>query len=466
MEQSRVEEKKKLHSRYNPSIEAEKYIDSLPLRQGIRFFILIEPGMGYMIPVLEKKFPGVTIVALHVEDVYPEGNVQSLLEKVIPDMEASAIEIIEWRPSLSLYKERYVHLMAETVTFIKRIDANKRTTAYFGKKWFGNFFKNIAIIDTFLVPEKYSGSCVIAGAGPSLEEVLPIIKKLKETNNVFVLAASSAVEPFLHADLRPDMVIATDGGNWALFHLFSTLRLHKQHRKKQENKNTLAISTVAALPSQAASFPVLLMTDGSRWQKIVLAELGLPFLNMIQRGTVTASALDLAFMLFQGNVFIAGMDLANDDIRAHARPYPLDFYMEHADRLTCAYSAAFAHTADAMGSMSIYAEWFKKQLPSYPKRLYTIGSNNSVFSGLPSYEWAPWTNSNTGRENTMVHRSVRHKAKNTTSQKVETILTAVIRDSSIIKQELLDLLSVQTEEELTEEICCVLKKYKKNYQLP
>ncbi|MDR2792380.1 MAG: DUF115 domain-containing protein [Treponema sp.] len=456
MEKSGIEEKKKLHSRYNPVAEAEKYINSLSLRQGILFLILIEPGMGYMIPILEKKVPDAKIVVLHVEDAYPEGNVQSLLEKAIPDTEASTIEIIEWRPSLSLYKERYVRLMVETVAFIKRTDANKRTTVYFGKKWFRNFFRNIAIIEEFLVPEKHTGSCIIAGAGPSLEEALPIIKRLKETKNIFVLAASSAVEPFLHANLKPDMVVATDGGNWALFHLFSTLRLHGQNR---ENKNTLAVSTVAALPSQAASSPVLFMTDGSLWQKTVLAGLGIPFLNMVQRGTVTASALDLAFTLFQGNVFIAGIDLANDDIRAHARPYPLDFYMEYADRLTCTYSVAFARTAEAAGSMNIYAEWFKKQIPSYPKRLYTIGRNNSVFSSFPSYEQARWTSGTIGvSAGGVLYKMIQNKAKNNTSQKAKTILTAALRDSSTIKQELFDLLSVQTEEELIETICRVLKK--------
>ncbi|MDR0708148.1 MAG: DUF115 domain-containing protein [Treponema sp.] len=464
MEKSGMEEKKRLHSRYNPVAEAEKYINSLSLRRGICFFILIEPGMGYMIPALEKKFPDAKILALHVEDAQREGGVQSMLEKTIPDTEASTIEIIEWRPSLFFYKDRYVRLMAETVAFVKRIDANKRTTAYFGRKWFRNFFKNIAIIDTFLAPEKRAGSCVIAGAGPSLEEALPVIKKLKETKKIFVLAASSAVEPLFHANVKPDIVVATDGGNWALFHLFSTLRPHgKQGGTAVESvwKPILAASAFAALPS-GGSFPVLLMTDGSLWQKAVLTGLGVPFLNMTQRGTVTASALDLAFAVFQGNVFIAGMDLANDDIRAHARPYPLDFFMENADRLTCAYSTAFARTMEGAGSMNIYAEWFKKQLPAYPKRLYTIGENNAIFSSLPSYEAAGWTNEadgggkNAGGEDWTPHFFAQSGDESAMAEKAKTLLAGASRNS-FIKKELCDLLSVQTEEELAGEIHSALK---------
>ncbi|MDR1221198.1 MAG: DUF115 domain-containing protein [Treponema sp.] len=458
-----MEEKRNLHSRYNPVAEAEKYINSLSVRQGIRFFILIEPGMGYMIPALEKRFPNAKLVALHVEDAQREGDVQSALEKVIPDTEASTIEIIEWRPSLFFYKERYVRLMSETVAFVKRIDANKRTTTYFGKKWFRNFFKNITIIDTFLAPEKQSGSCVIAGAGPSLEEALPIIKNLKETKGIFVLAASSAVEPLFHANVKPDMVVATDGGNWALFHLYSTLRPRREqggNALEDEWKPILAISAFAALPSQAASSPVLLMTDGSLWQKTVLAGLGVPFLNMPQRGTVTASALDMAFAVFQGNVFIAGIDLANDGVRAHARPYPLDFSLENTNRLACAYSTAFVRTVEVAGNMNIYAEWFKKQLPVYPERLYTIGKNNAVFSKLPSYEAARWTNeaggANAGGEDRTLHFSAQHSGKSGTAERAKTLLVGALCNS-LIKKELCDLLSVQTEEELVEEIRNVLK---------
>jgi hypothetical protein len=464
MEKSGMEEKKRLHSRYNPVAEAEKYISSLSLRQGICFFILIEPGIGYMIPVLEKKFPDAKLVALHVEDAIREGGVQSILEKAIPDTEASTIEIIEWRPSLFFYKDRYIRLVAETVAFVKRIDANKRTTAYFGKKWFRNFFRNIAVIDTFLAPEKHPGSCVIAGAGPSLEEALPVIKNLKETREIFVLAASSAVEPLSLANVKPDMVVATDGGNWALFHLFSTLRPRREHggnAVKGDRKPILAISAFAALPSQAASFPVLLMTDGSLWQKTVLAGLGVPFLNMPQRGTVTASALDLAFTVFQGNVFIAGMDLANNGIRAHARPYPLDFFLENAGRLACAYSTAFAHTVEAAGSMNIYAEWFKKQLPLYPERLYTIGKNNAVFSNLPSYEAAHWTIKEGDEVPAAcvwtVPFSTQNRDENATVKKAKTLLADALRNA-LIKKELYDLLSVQTEEELVGEIHGVLNK--------
>jgi hypothetical protein len=175
------------------------------------------------------------------------------------------------------------------------------------------------------------------------------------------------------------VIIATDGGNWALFHLFSCVR---------NAPVNFALSTIAATPSHVSNMPVLLIGDGSFWQKSVLESLDIPFLNLPQRGTVTASALDLAFALTSGAVFIAGMDLANDDIAAHARPYALDFTSARETRFTPAYSETFARVMGANASMNIYAEWFKQKLPHYPQNIFTIGKNHSIFANLPSYDRA------------------------------------------------------------------------------
>ncbi len=421
--------KEALHSRYNPAAEAEKYVSSLPLREGTLFFILIEPGMGYMIPALEERFPGAKIIPLHVEDENP----QTILGNAIPDTEASNIEIIEWKPSLFRYKERYVHLLSESAAFIKRIDANKRTVAYFGKRWIRNFFKNIERTSAFLVPAVQNAPCIVAGAGPGLEAALPIIKRLKNERRAVVLAASSAVSPLLCAGVLPDMVVAADGGNWALFHLFSTMRLASPQVH-------IAASAFATLPPLLPDEPpLLLISDGSLWQKTVLTALALPFVASPQRGTVTAQAIDLAFALFRGHVFIAGLDLANDDIRAHARPYPLDFYIDADHRLAPAYSHAFARVQSGGASMNIYAEWFKRQLTLYrPEdraRLHTIGKNHPVFDRLPAWEQVLKTDSSFKEP---LFKTIPFKKEKNASA----ILSTAIRSDETVRTELRSLLSL------------------------
>jgi len=381
-----------LHSRYNPQAEADRYINALSLDEKIRFCILIEPGLGYMIAPLREKIPGAKIIALHAKALpnVPPGlhapdsrwhpgtgmTVQDFLEKEIPDSAAAEIRILEWRPALAVYGNAYRTLIEESAEFIKRSDANVRTLAVFGKRWFRNFFRNVGIIRNVVLPAPLSLPLIVTGAGPSLEEAIPLIQESRRQGAVFVLAVSSSAAALKAAGVKPDMLISTDGGMWALFHLFDSLR---------PQGAPLAAAMTAALPSQCSGQSVLPICDGTLWQTVVLKALEIPFVALPQRGTVSASALDLAFALTSGEIFICGLDLANSGIRSHARPYALDRFLEEkAGRLNPLYSQAFKRSGllKAGGSYGIYASWFEKQLASYPRRLYSLGKNNSVFSPL------------------------------------------------------------------------------------
>jgi hypothetical protein len=225
---------------------------------------------------------------------------------------------------------------------------------------------------------------VIAGAGPGLEGAIPLIRERRAGNSLFILAAASSVKPLLAGKLVPDLIISTDGGNWALLHLYEVLRM-----AEGEKPPALAAGLSAALPSQCSRFPILPIGDGSFWQKLILETIGVPGISLTQRGTVTASALDLALTLTGGSVFLSGMDLSHRDIRTHARPYAFDrFREEGASRLNPSYSRAFvrAGAAGAAEAHRVYAAWFRKQLGSYPGRIFSLGSNNPVFGTLPRAE--------------------------------------------------------------------------------
>ncbi|MDR0553679.1 MAG: DUF115 domain-containing protein [Treponema sp.] len=410
---------KALHSRYDPAGEAERYLDTLENLEDARFFVLIEPCLGYVIPVLRKNYPTAKIVSLHVSDFFAsnpgagtyeaswspgaEKNIQDFLEAEIPDTEAAAVRIIEWRPAMTVYGGAYLNLLKETIDFIKRIDANVRTIRGFGRRWFRNCLRNAGIIRRALLrlpASRQSVPWIVTGAGPSLEEAIPLIKKLREQKGGRVLAASSSAPALAAANVKPDMIISTDGGSWALFHLYESVR------KWGKASPALAACIWAALPSQYGDVPIFPIGDGSLWQGIILETVlavlspetgrgfdqdsGRPAFGVFpQRGTVTASAVDLALSLTSGPVFLAGMDLAHRDIKSHAKPYAFDRLQEEtAGRFAPRYSQTFARSERiaASGSNGIYAAWFKRQLADYPERLFSLGNNNPVFDPLGSLD--------------------------------------------------------------------------------
>ncbi|MDR1398326.1 MAG: DUF115 domain-containing protein [Treponema sp.] len=405
-----------LHSRYNPVAEAERYVNSLTLRDEATCFILIEPGLGYIIPFVWQKRPDALLIILHAaqpdEALVPEAvsiptwspqdatPLQRFLENEVV-VGAAAIQLIEWRPSLAVYGKRYRELLEETVEFIRRLDAGEQTLRQFGKRWFSNFFRNLRLLTLYAYPRStLHAPVIVTGAGPSLESVLPLIREQKAQGSALILAASSSTPSLLAVGLTPDFVISTDGGSWAQCHLYECLRASI----RAHASFILAVSMSAALPSQCAEVPLLLMSDKSQWQSLILRGLGLPFVSLPQRGTVTVSALDLAFCLTNSDVVISGADLAVNDIRIHARPYSFERLLEEkASRFLPLYTQYFTRSrATVQGkSYDIYAAWFKAHIDSYSGRLYSLGKNSPAFSNTPA-----WTTQSRVRKATVSKNAV------------------------------------------------------------
>jgi hypothetical protein len=177
------------------------------------------------------------------------------------------------------------------------------------------------------------------------------------------------------------------------------------------------------------------MSDGSLWQGLVLCALGLPFANLPQRGTVTASALDLAFSLTRGDVVISGTDLAVNDIRIHASPYSFERLLEEkANRFLPLYSQYFTRTRAITSGKShdIYAAWFRSHIAEWPKRFYSLGSNSPAFSAIPAW-------------NGPAHSYAAHGLKNIRFPQAELVKAAVsfllgALSSAAIRRELTSLL--------------------------
>jgi hypothetical protein len=306
-------------------------------------------------------------------------DVLEFLEKEVPDTDSKKIRIIEWRPSMKFYGREYARLLSLAAEFLKRAEAGRRTTAAFGKRWVRNFFKNLKLIKNALLYRQAEFPVIITGSGPGLETSLPVIKKLKD--NCLIIAASSSTPALYHNGIRADLVIAADGGPWALRHLFSF------YRNALNTDALLAVNLCAALPSQCTNTPFLLINDGSFWQSLILNTLGLPSVIVTQKGTVSAAAVELAMMLTKGNIYLAGIDLCVSDIRTHVRPYAFDYiFTQNECRFRPVYSQSFIRSSllKKGGSMDIYAAWFKNRLSSWQKKIFSLGGSVIFETSLPS----------------------------------------------------------------------------------
>jgi hypothetical protein len=244
-----------------------------------------------------------------------------------------------------------------------------------------NFFRNLNIVQNTVLYRAMDMPVVITGSGPSLESAVDKIRVCRE--GVFIIAASSSLPALAAGGITPDMVISTDGGGWALLHLYACFR-----SPVETSPPMLACALSAAIPSQCSAVPLLPISDGSLWQSMALNAAGIPSALIPQRGTVTATALELAMTLSGGSIFLAGMDLAVSGIKSHARPYGFDhLFFGCSSRFLPAYSQYFmrSNAIAAGGSHDVYAAWFKSRLSSWPQRIFSLGGNHAAFeSKLPS----------------------------------------------------------------------------------
>jgi len=448
-----------LHSRYNPQAEAVRYIDSLELKDNIKHFILIEPGKGFLIPVLQERFKDSKIIVLHAEDhgfiQLEEGlpvlssakdmEIQKFLELHITDVNNT--KIIEWRPSLNVYKEAYVKILSQAAAFIKRTDAGNRTTAAFGTRWVRNFFKNLNAINKNLLYKKMDIPVIITGSGPSLEDALPLIKETQ--NSHFIIAASSSVMALTEFGISADLIIATDGGSWALKHSYQCCR---------QKTNALAVNLCAALPSQFTNTPALLLNDGSYWQSLILHDLSLPSVITGQRGTVIATAVDLALSLSSENIYLAGIDFSVNDIRTHVKPYAFDaMFFSKANRFNPFYSESFKRSfyTSKGESLNIYASWFKTQADTWEKRIFSI-TDSKIFKTLK-----PVNNLNTKKTGDYFKEApVKNNSLNLREKGAASVINALHNKeyAQNIRQELSSLLFANKESVTDDELEAAIKK--------
>ena len=394
-----------INSIYDPIKEAERFVESKNLGQDFSIILLINPGLCYLVPPLRKLLPRARIIALHCSSYFKnqiehtansltlgifkpdsqwsysdEINVNTFLENELDDFEAGTTKLIEWRPATKAYGMIALKLIDSILDYLRSANANAMTSEKFGKRWIRN---TIRFTHSYIGPKQYlkrsSKPIVVAASGPSLEDFIQDFHNHTNRDQYVLLALSSAVESLLGWDIIPDIIVATDGGNWAKFHLFEAVR----------RKIPLVVNPVGALPSQYYDLPLFVISDGTCWQQAITQNIISPVLIAPQRGTVAATAIDLALYLTSEEIFITGLDLGVRNGHSHARPNALDrFYHKSENRIQPSVTGDYQRYLDNKhtASLDIYAKWFSNKCKTYGKRLIVLGKPSQALAELTSVE--------------------------------------------------------------------------------
>lgn len=387
-----------LHSTHDPRGEARRLL-AATLGPGSDTILVLGTGLGYGIeaalatPGIERVLLceaelGLLAQALALRDLRPilgderlgfivGGRPESVL-LALEELRARSPALLGSRAAEAFSPVWYGGLRAAVERFSAKERINENTLRRFGRLWVRNFGKNVPRLAAFPGVERLGGSLVgfpalVLAAGPSLDELLPLLPALRE--RCLLIAVDTALRSLLSAGVEPDFLVVVDPQYWNWRHLAGLA-----------SPSSILVSEPAVYP------PVLRFPVRATFLAASLFPLGRALGGddrglLGAGGSVATTAWDLARHLGSAPIYMGGLDFGFPRGMTHARA---SFFEQEAlsrgERLRPAASAQAAALFGAPSRflqdnegkrlrsdarMTLYAWWFESRLarPEAPATL-------------------------------------------------------------------------------------------------
>ncbi len=390
-----------LHSAYDPVREAERFATE-SLAGCPSCVIVLGSGLGYLLEALSKRLPRVALLAFYyTEEVarlrshaypawYPTCGTSAadFLRAHLSELDVEGLKVLEWPPSALIFPQVSLQTQTHVRQVVAELAGSLRTTIAVGKRWLRNVLANFLWIDNVVSGRPFVGGAplVIAASGPSLNRSAQIIQRYRDSLTLW--AVPSAVPTLREMGIRPDLVVLTDPGYYALYHLPFCESEHLP----------VAMPLSAARGVWRGSTQVYLFCQPLFCETEILARACVRVPKIASHGTVAGSALELARHLGVATpVVFCGLDMCYRDIIAHARPNAFDSLLYRSStRLDPHYHRVFQRAQEfaphrrgpcirTSGPLETYAGWFSS-LRRAGTPVYRLLPSRVQLSGLTALD--------------------------------------------------------------------------------
>jgi hypothetical protein len=388
---------KQIHSAYDPQKEADRFIDNTLAPGNTGTVLLLGAGLGYLYNSIKKRNPFSKVLDIRFSTYLWEQNkhtdrswhpeakmsVYEFIKRNLEEPDLKGLTILEWPASAEIYPRLSKEIHQYIREIIGTLNGNILTTGHFGRRWLKNVFSNYLHIDNQIKHVNIEGPVCIIAAGPSIEGDLKWLSSFKE--NINIIALPSSLPALIDADVKPDMVITTDPGHYAFYHI-----AHLRHW----GPIPVAMPLTAARGVWHTASPVYYFNQGTEVEKL--------FSDSSQvipsNGTVAGSALEFVLSKNTGPIIFMGLDLCSHDIKSHIRPETFELFRQrNMSRLSPSYSAAFHRMMETTYAgrpenvrkskpLDTYAAWFRRVSGRTDQALFRYNPSAVKIAGFQSID--------------------------------------------------------------------------------
>lgn len=403
-----------VYSRHDPSREARRLVErELPKTTEVCVFenfglgyhveafldhcetgraVVVEPDIGWFRSALESR--DLTALFASKRTQFLIDSPSGLLQTVLGD--ARDVQLLRMRPLAGKDSTYFEQVSDEIRVFSARKDINSNTLARFGHRWVRNLIRNIRLLPEARGVNELAGAfrgipALLLAAGPSLNEILPEIRRLRE--RFLIVAVDTSYRAAIAAGVTPDFLVIVDPQYW-----------NARHLDGHSLESTILVSESSTYPGVfhrglgplffcGSLFPLGQYLERATGEK---GKLG-------AGGSVSTTTWDFARTLGCSPLLCAGLDLGFPRLGTH---FHGGFFEERmhtiSNRTSTAASMSYHLLRDASPypvenntggttltdrRLVIYKWWFEGQLKIYPStNTLNLSKSGVKIEGMPYEE--------------------------------------------------------------------------------
>ena len=387
-----------LHSAYSPKREALKFFENNKLEK-YKTFILIEPCLNYISEIIRESIDNPRIISVYFNPIFYKNDkgksdlsfcvtenmteFLSFLNHAISELNLEGLKVLEWPTAIKYFNETARDVKRIISQKIHELHGNITTISGFGKRHFRNFFKNYLFTENYLRINRSSKPVVLAGSGPGLQNDIDFIAGSR--NKIILISLPSSLQFLRYNGIRPDIIISTDPGYYASFHLHDCKDI------------PVATTLTASLPTEVIRNGVLFFSQKYYLENLLQETSN--FMYIPANGTVAGSALYLAKIISSGPLLISGLDFSYNDLISHNRPHTFDNIIEKSSRRTNSINSLYfkrnilpservSGKIRTTRSLKIYESWFASKSRNFNRNCFFLKGSTAPgeFISLPYKE--------------------------------------------------------------------------------